>query len=244
MFRRIIQTLILNILRLLTNWFIDVTVIGAENIPQKGPTLVVMNHFAIFDIPVITVHIAPKTPTFFTASALQNEAYIRPILWAFRDNYIIVNRGQIDRAILRNGLAALSRDEFVVIMPEGGVDEILMPLSIAGVPQGLWPAASNSRKNGQLMQGRAGAALFATKADVPILPLGAVGIDKVEGNLMKFKRTKVTVRVGEPFKLDSIEGLRGQARKQRLETDTDLIMRKIAALVPPEVRGMYGEEKG
>ena len=223
----------------MTHWLTNVEVVGAENIPAKGPTLAVMNHFSIFDIPIITYHIAPKLPTFFSAQAVGKNAWARPILWAFEGNHITVRRGKFDRTVLREGLDYLSRDEFVVIMPEGGVDNDTMPMSLAGVAPEFWPPASNSRLTGQLMAGRTGAAFIAAKAQVPILPLGATGIQFVEGNVKKLKRTDVTVNVGKPFMLDSIEGLRGKERKERLSADTDRIMLEIAKLLPRENRGTY-----
>jgi len=57
---------------------------------------------------------------------------------------------------------------------------------------------------------------------------------------LKLRRTPVTIRVGRPFGPLQIDpGLRGRARRQRLDELSDLMMQQIAVLFPPENRGPY-----
>jgi len=65
----------------------------------------------------------------------------------------------------------------------------------------------------------------------------------VKDNLPRLRRTPVRVVVGEPFRLPET----GRVRGPKLHEYTDLIMRRIAVLLPPEYRGVYAdavEEEG
>ena len=73
-------------------------------------------------------------------------------------------------------------------------------------------------------------------------PAGIGGSDRVwpRGQLLAHPGGRVTVRVGSPFRLADVlpaEVQKGHAKAAA----TDLIMRRIAALLPDRQRGVYGE---
>ncbi len=102
----------------------------------------------------------------------------------------------------------------------------------AGSALALAPEGTRSR-NGALQTGREGAAFLIRKADVPIVPMAFYGTQF----LFKKFRAKVGGIVGKPYRLPSVP----RPNKQTLKEDTLRIMCSIAALLPPEYRGVYAQ---
>ncbi len=77
---------------------------------------------------------------------------------------------------------------------------------------------------------------LALRSGAPILPLVFYGGEALGHNALRLRRTPFHIVVGDPFTLDAGNGRLTQERRQEL---TDEIMRKLAALLPPEYRGEY-----
>lgn len=101
----------------------------------------------------------------------------------------------------------------------------------SGRPLGFFPEGTRSR-DGALHRGHPGIAFLARRSGAPILPVGLIGTAQA-----KLLRSDIRVRVGEPFRVDDL-GLAVGATDQ--ET-TDAIMRRIAMLLPMNMRGQYAE---
>ena len=99
----------------------------------------------------------------------------------------------------------------------------------SGNPLGFFPEGTRSR-DGVLHRGHPGIAFLARRSGAPILPVGLVGTHQA-----KLLRSGIRVVVGEPFTVAAL-GLPPGASDQ--ET-ADAIMRRIAALLPAEMRGYY-----
>jgi 1-acyl-sn-glycerol-3-phosphate acyltransferase len=84
--------------------------------------------------------------------------------------------------------------------------------------------------------GTEGAAFLARKAKVPIVPIAITGTEnwRIYGNMKRFRRTEVTMTIGDPFILPESED-----RRSALEEGTRLIMEALARLLPLEYRGIY-----
>lgn len=108
----------------------------------------------------------------------------------------------------------------------------------AGAALGMFPEGTRSRDGGL---GRAwpGTALLALQAQVPILPLAIAGSERVTGPWVLLKRPVISIRIGEPFYLPQ-----GRPRAQEVQAGTEVIMRRIADLLPPGCRGVYAQEEG
>jgi 1-acyl-sn-glycerol-3-phosphate acyltransferase len=100
---------------------------------------------------------------------------------------------------------------------------------------GLAPEGTRARETSALQKAKTGIAYLATRADVPIVPIGIAGTEKVKKNLPRLRRTDIRVAIGQPFRLPES----GHVRGKKLEEYTDLIMRRIAELLPEEYRGVY-----
>lgn len=202
------------VLRKLVRWLfpllVRVRVIGQENFPPSGPYILATNHLSVFDLPLLLT-VCPHTVRAFAASKHRRNPFYFVVLSAAGS--IWVRRGEIDREALRGALEVLRRGEVLGIAPEG----------------------TRARRVYALQRGKTGAAYLATRAGVPIVPVGMTGTEKVKENLPRLCRTDVTVTVGEPFRLPES----GPVRGPKLDEYTDIIMRRIAALLPPEYRGVY-----
>jgi len=184
---------------------------GLENIPAKPPYLLVTNHLSALDLPVL-LSVLPHTIRPFAASKHKSNPLFGPLLESA--DTIWVRRGEVDRQALREALAVLERGEVLGMAPEG----------------------TRADESHALQKAKAGAAYIATRADVPIVPVGIAGTEKVKHNFPRLRRTAVRVTFGEAFRLPET----GHVRSEKLHEYTDLIMYRIAELLPPKYRGVYG----
>jgi 1-acyl-sn-glycerol-3-phosphate acyltransferase len=183
-------------------------------VPVSGPLIVVSNHISHFDTPLL-VAILPWPIEFIAVTDLWQV----PVTgWLIRlYGAIPLRRGEGDRAALRAALDVLSRGEVLGLAPE----------------RRIAPGAA-------LEQPHPGAAFLALRCGVPLLPVGIAGAENVLENVRHWRRTAVTVRIGEPFVLHPSAG----PRRQRLAQASDKIMGRIAALLPAAYRGVYAHVEG
>jgi 1-acyl-sn-glycerol-3-phosphate acyltransferase len=190
--------------------------IGMENVPRSGAYLLVSNHCSNLDPPFIGAAVGHGTGRVIHFMA---KAEIRrwPLVgWLARSaGVFFVRRGEGDRAAQRSALEHLA----------------------AGRPVAIFPEGTRSR-NGVLLEPKAGAALIAMRAGVPILPVGITGTGRIfPGRSRLPHRTPVDVRVGPVFHLPHQPD--GRLDREALAAGTDRIMREIAALLPEWQRGAY-----
>ena len=102
---------------------------------------------------------------------------------------------------------------------------------------GLAPEGTRSR-TGTMQRGKPGVAYLATKANVPIVPIGISGQEKLHAEWKRFRRPRIVVRVGEPFVLPQVHG---RHKTEQLQAMSDQVMCRIAALVHEDLRGVYAD---
>lgn len=197
------------IINALINLLVRREYIGMENFPGP-PYILVTNHLSVFDTPILLT-VCPHTIRALVAAKHKRNPIYRPLLVIMGS--IWVRRGEVDRQALRESLAVLS---------EGGV-------------LGVAPEGTRARGTYALQPGKTGAAYLATRAGVPIVPVGLSGTENMKRNLPRLRRTPVRAVVGKPFRLPES----GRVRGEKLHEYTDLIMHRIAELLPEEYRGAY-----
>jgi len=187
-------------------------VVGREHIPDQGPFLIITNHLSSMDPPLI-VNLIPIRlgMTGMAAMAHRRDFFIG---WPMdRGGAVWVRRGESDRAALRAALDVLE----------------------SGRPLGVAPEGTRSRTGG-LIEGKTGTTFLALKSQVPILPVAFAGTDKVFPSLRRLRRATVQVRVAPAFALPPVgDG----ARREHLQYCTDLIMARLASMLPESYRGVY-----
>ncbi len=184
------------------------------NLPDKGPLIVAVNHLHYVDPTLVMLALPLRHITVLIGEKWAESWPVR--LLVKMDGGIYVNRGEADRAAIARCLAVLRG---------GGV-------------LGLAPEGTRSR-TGVMQRGKPGVAYIATKANVPILPVGISGQEKVGAEWRRFRRPRIVVRVGEPFLLPQV---RGRNRSEQLQTLSDEVMCRIAALVREDLRGAYAND--
>jgi 1-acyl-sn-glycerol-3-phosphate acyltransferase len=97
-----------------------------------------------------------------------------------------------------------------------------------GRPLGIYPEGGRSETN-SLQEGKVGPAYLAIKGDSPIVPVAIVGTHRLFERFPR--RTPVTVQVGQPL---------CQLPDETPQQLTERLMRAIAAMLPSEMRGVYG----
>jgi 1-acyl-sn-glycerol-3-phosphate acyltransferase len=200
--------------RVLVWIWLEVTIEGLEYIPPNGPGLIVSNHLGDADM-IIGFAFSPVT----VDPISKIELYRIPILGFILNTYgvIWVHRGQADKKAIKVIMQALSDGRFVGIAPEG-----------------------RESLTGSLEEGTGGAAYIALKTDVPLIPVTFTGTEnsRVFSNMKRMKRTKTTITVGKPFKLQALPD-----RRESIKTGTDTIMHVLARQLPPQYRGVYQTEE-
>jgi 1-acyl-sn-glycerol-3-phosphate acyltransferase len=209
--RRAFRLFIRLISKLLTWLLLRVEVQGIENFPRSGPAIVVTNHLGDTD----SVVLLSSLPYVDAVALGKIELYDVPIIGKILDLYGIIwlHRGQPDKRAIRAALDGLAKGRIIVIAPEGRYS-----------------------LTGSLEEGTDGAAFLAYKANVPIVAMALTGTENanVYGHLRGLRRPRVTLKVGERFKLS------GQAKgHEKIREGTRQIMEAIASLLPVEYRGPY-----
>ena len=152
-----------------------------------------------------------RRPVILMAAEFLRE--IGPMRWLLGEmgNAIFVQRGEADLAALEDGLTVLRSGGIIGMSPEGRI-------SRAG---GLLPAQT-------------GVAYLATRADVPVLPVGIWGQERLTKSWKRLRRPEVHIHIGEPLRLPG-----GAASASELQQYTTQVMQAIAGLLPAEYRGAY-----
>jgi 1-acyl-sn-glycerol-3-phosphate acyltransferase len=120
------------------------------------------------------------------------------MFWAFP-----VDRGRADRAAIAKAGAYLAAGEPVAIFPEG-----------------------TRNRDGDVVA-QDGAAFIAMRANVPLVPVGIDGTERIKPPGSRFVRfPRVTISVGEAVRASDFEGL---GKKETIEAMTAEVMRRIGA---------------
>lgn len=201
------------ITRLIGKLVARVDISGLEKIPKTGGCMIASNHNGRLEV-LLVYALLPRNDLIMIAA----EKYHKNVLWRWLGNrlkVIWVERFNADLHAVREVMKRLQHGEVFCVAPEG-----------------------TRSKAETLQQGRHGAAYMAARAGVPIIPAGITGTEDrvVADNLRRFKRSTVTVRLGDAFSLPSLPP---KDRDAVLEAYTDEIMCRIAALLPEKYQGVY-----
>lgn len=123
-----------------------------------------------------------------------------------------VKRGEVDRQALHAAEEQLKKGNILVIYPEG--------------------TRSRTRT---MAKAHAGMGMIALRTGVPVVPVAIWGSEKA----LKEFRPRVTVRYGKPM---VFKPAGKKITREDIDQATDQVMRSIAAMLPPEYRGVYAGE--
>nr|MBN1229794.1 1-acyl-sn-glycerol-3-phosphate acyltransferase [Anaerolineae bacterium] len=193
-------------------WF-RLRVEGWENIPSDGPVIMMGNHMGVLD-PVIMISFYPDRDIVPLAKI---EAFDEPVIRYFVRHWgaIPVKRGTLDLKALKSSIDTIERGLVAMLYAEG------------------------TRSKTGLIKGQEGTAYLAHKTGAQVVPVAIWGTrDFPYSWWREFRRTQVTIRFGKPFKFIEVDK---RALRDNLEAMTEEAMYRIAAILPPEWRGVYAD---
>lgn len=178
------------------------TVEGRENLPD-GAFVLAPIHRSYIDTPIST-WVQVRRMRYLGKDSMWKWERLGRMFTAM--GAIPVSRGSIDREALKRCIDVLQSGQPLVLFPEG------------------------ERKDGltvhPLMDG---AAFLASKAGVPLVPVGIAGSDRAMPRKAKFVfPRKVHVIVGEPFMVETNDN--GRASREQLGAATDRLHAEIQTL--------------
>lgn len=189
----------------------DLDLQGLENVPKKGPLLIVINHNSFLD---------PVVPCTFVRSDIFPMAKIEAL--EYKQGWTLkwygafpVRRGAADIGAFKNAMRVLQAGHATLMAPEG-----------------------TRNPDGILQEPHEGASLVAVRSGTPILPITMQGGRPYLANLKAFRRTDIHMRVGKPL---MVRPLDHKPSREELKAITDEMMYALAAMMPPEKRGRFAD---
>ena len=201
--RQIIRTIMRLLGRIFLPLLARVEIEGIERFPRKGPLIVVGNHTGALEVVLLTVY-APRIVEYLGSVDIPHEGYIATFIYSY--GFIPVFRGNASRASMEAGLEVLRQGAVLGLFPEGGIWEPIIRRAQAGV------------------------AWLSYRGDAPVLPIGFGSTRGALVDMLRLKRPRLTMRVGEL--IPAIKVVPGISRKQQLQEAADQIVDGIWALVP------------
>jgi len=168
-------------------------IVGTENIPDE-PVIFCGNHRSFIDAPILKVT-CKREVTFLAKQSLTKSKFLTFLGWVFE--VIYVKRDSKDVSALKNTLSALKKGNSIALFPEG---------------------TRNGLEKGESVKD--GAAFFAIKSGVKVIPVGISGVIK--------PFHKLTVSYGKPLDFSQYKDPKN---KEELEIVTNKIMEEIKILV-------------
>lgn len=188
-----------------------------ENIQR--PTIFICNHLSNSDGLVLSKTLKSVDPTFVAGVKLSNNSFTSLGMNVVKTTNIKPNSA--DKDGIKKIINLIKQGESLLIFPEGTRSRV-----------------------GSLIEAKKGIVLIAKMTGAPIVPIGIYGTEKLlpinkEGDMgaEKFNNAEVYINIGDQFEFPKKE--KEQDKKEYEEYATDYIMRKIAALLPEEYKGVY-----
>ena len=190
-----------------------------DELSRTGPLIIASNHASNLDVPVIGSWLIPRLGRRIQWLG-KKELFDWPIIgWVAASGGVHpVDRGAADVEAFRLAQRILDEGHVLFVFPEG-----------------------TRSPDGALQAARDGVALLGLRTGALIVPLGIAGSHRVwpKGQRFPHPGGRVTVRVGKPF-LPTELLPPGTSRSAAKGLTTALIMRRIAALLPPAQQGIHG----
>jgi len=211
------QKIVVTIVKPLYHIFLSWEVIGRKNVPPSGPLIVVANHVHVIDGELLLFGVS-RWIIYIAKEPLFHYPILGALLrWA--QALVVYRQGTLNetRELLKQAEQTLNKGSVIGIFPEG-----------------------KRSHQGKLQAGKPGLALLASRMHIPILPVGISGTDKIHGISWLWKRPHIVINIGKPFYLPQPVGRVTKLQRKEL---TDLMMKEIAALLPPEYQGVYAKRE-
>jgi 1-acyl-sn-glycerol-3-phosphate acyltransferase len=184
---------------------------GEENIPPQGPGILYFNHTAFVDAVAVLASIRRD------AVPIAKFEAVRIPFWGIFPKLwgaIMIKRGEADRSALQQAVSVLESGELLLLAPEG-------------------------TRSPALQRARDGMAYLAARTGAPVIPVAVEGTEGFPSlDPKRWSLPGARIRFGRPFRF-RLPG--GRVPRQWLHKMTDEAMYRLASLLPPARRGVYGD---
>ena len=184
---------------------------GEENIPSQGPGILYFNHTAFVDAVAVLGSIRRDA-----VPIAKFEAAGIPFWGIFPTLWgaIMIKRGEADRSALQQALSVLESGELLLLAPEGTRSPALGPA-------------------------HDGMAYLAARTGAPVIPVAVEGTEGFPSvSPRRWSLPGARIRFGKPFRFRLPKG---RIPREGLRKMTDEAMYRLASLLPPARRGVYGD---
>ncbi|MHB1392261.1 MAG: lysophospholipid acyltransferase family protein [Clostridia bacterium] len=201
--------------------YADIEIHGKEILTEREnkPTIFISNHLSNVDGVVLNSMLKNNSAAFMAGIKLGENSFTSFFLKTI--NHIPITPGSPDKSAIKSALNYLKTGGSIVIFPEG-----------------------TRSRTGSLINVKKGFILLVKLANVPVVPIALEGTEIVlpindsDMSGEKLHRSKVKVKVGEPFTLPPKEECPADTDWEKM--CADFAMRKIAAMLEPKYQGVYG----
>jgi 1-acyl-sn-glycerol-3-phosphate acyltransferase len=199
--------------RFLIRTLFDLDVTGLENLPSTGPVILLINHVNFTDVGMLMV-LLPRRPVGLAKEELVRNPLLGPIVRAF--GVIPVRRGEVDRDALRQSSELLAAGQRVLmIAPEG-----------------------HRSGHGRLQEAHDGVSFVAIRSGATVVPVATQGNERFWHNVFTLRKTRAHIVIGRGFRFHVSGGRPGRVTLHAMTIEA---MYQLAALLPTEYRGVYGD---
>jgi len=190
----------------------------AAAIPRDGPVILAANHISNADPVIVGAWLTPRLGRRIHWLG-KREMFDWPVVgWMARNGGVVpVDRGAADVEAFRLAERVLDAGQVLMVFPEG-----------------------TRSPTAELQTPKDGLAMLALRTNATIVPIGVSNTDAVwpKGSFLPRPGGHATMRIGQPFRLGDVLPA-DLSRKAAKTTATEVIMRRIAALLDPRHRGPY-----
>ena len=146
---------------------------GKENLPKNGPYILAPNHISLLD--PFVLHSKHNRPTTYLMAEDLEDLDWKELWLPWLYGVLLVNRKNLKPSTIKTTQKQIEKNEPICIFPEG-----------TSLGEGLKPLKD-------------GAAYFAIKNKIPIIPVSLSGTEKIAPKLKKLQRAKVDICFGSPI---------------------------------------------
>lgn len=189
---------------------------GAEHIPSQGPLFILINHVSYLEpfalgVGLVSCGLVPGENVWTVA---KKELFaLAPLAWFCHSiGFFPIDRERTDMAAMRTMLTILKENKMIAMAPEG-----------------------TRSPTGQLQAFQPVVAKIAIARRIPILPVGAFGVEKAMPVGVKFpRRYPVTLRFGPVFELSEFYNV--ELTDEQADRASWVMRAHIAELLPEWMR--------